>query len=71
LNKLARIPENHRVWVDEKGMDSEESYPYVWAPKGERCEALKVGNRATRERINLVAGLKNIVVSLENVSFSK
>lgn len=39
-------------------MDSDEIYPYGWAPKGQRCEAQKLGNRSTRERINLVAGLK-------------
>jgi len=39
-------------------MDSDEIYPYGWALKGQRCEAQKQGNRATRERINLVAGLK-------------
>lgn len=40
-------------------MDSDESYPYGWSPKGERCEARKPGNRNTRERVNLVAGLKS------------
>ena len=39
-------------------MDSDEIYPYGWAPKGQRCEAQKNGNRSTRERMNLVAGLK-------------
>jgi transposase len=39
-------------------MDSDEIYPYGWALKGTRCEAQKQGNRSTRERINLVAGLK-------------
>lgn len=39
-------------------MDSDEIYPYGWAAKGQRCEAQKQGNRSTRERINLVAGLK-------------
>ena len=39
-------------------MDSDEIYPYGWAPKGQRCEAQKNGNRSTRERINLVAGLR-------------
>jgi transposase len=39
-------------------MDSDEIYPYGWAPKGQRCEAQKQGSRSTRERINLVAGLK-------------
>lgn len=46
------------MWVDETGMDSDEVYPYGWAPKGQRCEAFKHGNRSTRERVNLVAGLK-------------
>jgi transposase len=58
LKSLAEIPEEKRVWVDETGMDSDEIYPYGWAPKGQRCEAQKPGNRATRERINLVAGLR-------------
>jgi len=40
-------------------MDSDEIYPYGWAPQGQRCEAQKNGNRSTRERINLVAGLKH------------
>jgi len=39
-------------------MDSDESYPYGWAIKGQRCEAQKPGSRTTRERVNLVAGLK-------------
>jgi transposase len=40
-------------------MDSDEVYPYGWAVKGQRCEAQKQGKRSTRERINLVAGLKH------------
>jgi transposase len=59
LTELAKIPENKRVWMDETGMNSDDTYPYGWAPKGERCEALKQGSRATRERVNLVAGLKS------------
>ncbi len=39
-------------------MDSDEIYPYGWAPRGKRCEAKKHGNRSARERMNLVAGLK-------------
>lgn len=45
--------------MDETGIDSDEIYPYGWAKKGERCAALKRGNRNTRERVNLVAGLKS------------
>jgi transposase len=39
-------------------MNSDEVYPYGWAPKGQRCEAKRPGNRSTRQRINLVAALK-------------
>lgn len=58
LKELAKIPEEKRVWIDETGMDSDESYPYGWAPKGQRCLAHKPGNRNTRTRLNVVAGLK-------------
>ena len=43
-------------------MDSDESYPYGWAPRGTRCLAHKPGNRSTRERLNLVAALKSGVL---------
>lgn len=56
LEALAKIPEEKRVWSDETGMDGDESYPYGWAPKGKRCEAMKPGKSA--ERVNVVAGLK-------------
>lgn len=39
-------------------MNSDDAYPYGRAPRGQRCEAQKPGNRSTRERVNLVAGLK-------------
>jgi transposase len=55
---LATIPEEKRVWVDETGMDSNEIYPYGWAARGQRCLALKRGSRRQRERMNVVAGLK-------------
>ncbi len=37
-------------------MDGDESYPYGWAPRGTRCDAVKPGTSA--ERVNVVAGLK-------------
>jgi DDE superfamily endonuclease len=41
-------------------MNSDEVYPYGWALRGQRCEAKRQGNRGARQRINLVAGLKQV-----------
>ncbi len=56
LNKLAKIPARLRVWVDETGIDDNESYAYGRSPKGERCFATRPGNRS--ERISIIAGLR-------------
>lgn len=55
MKKLAKVPEHLRVWVDETGIDDNESYAYGRSPKGERCFATRPGNRSTR--ISIVAGL--------------
>lgn len=44
-----------RVYVDETGLDSNESYAYGWSQKGERCHAHKPGG--TKERLSIIAGL--------------
>jgi transposase len=49
------VPEHLRVWVDETGIDDNESYAYGRSPKGERCFATRPGNRSTR--ISIVAAL--------------
>jgi transposase len=56
LRKLAKIPEDRRVWVDETGIDDNESYAYGRSPKGKRCFATRPGNR--HFRISIVAGLR-------------
>jgi len=55
LKKLAKVPEHLRVWVDETGIDDNESYAYGRSPKGERCFATRPGNRTTR--ISIIAAL--------------
>jgi len=55
LSKLAKIPEELRVWVDETGIDDNETYAYGRSPKGERCLAVSLGRKSTR--ISIVAGL--------------
>lgn len=50
------MPEHLRVWVDETGIDDNESYAYGRSPKGERCFATRPGNRTTR--ISIIAALR-------------
>jgi transposase len=57
LAELAKIPHGKRVWVDETGLDSNESYPNGWSPKGSRCQATKPSQRG--KRVSVVAGLKD------------
>jgi transposase len=44
------------VYVDEAGFDNRDDYPYGYSPKGERCYALKSGQR--KERVSWVAALR-------------
>lgn len=43
------------IYIDEAGLDDNESYGYGWSKKGKRCFARKFGNR--KGRINFIAGL--------------
>mgnify|MGYP001770878553 FL=1 len=47
----------HLVYVDESGMDERDDYGYGYAPRGERVDALKSGNR--QGRINRLAGYRD------------
>ena len=61
MSKLAEIPEELRAWVDETGIDDNETYAYGRSPKGERCLAVCPGKKSTR--ISIIAGLigKNLL----------
>lgn len=54
--KLAKIAEKRKVYVDEAGFDNKEDYPYGYSPRGERCYALKSGKK--RERTSWISALK-------------
>lgn len=56
VEKLAKIPKNKRVYLDEAGFDNREDYPYGYSPKGQRCYALKSGKK--RERASWISALK-------------
>jgi hypothetical protein len=43
--KLAEIPIEKRIYVDESEMDERDNYGYAWNPCGESFYALKSGRR--------------------------
>lgn len=43
------------VYIDEAGIDDNETYDYAWAPKGQRIYALKNGERSNR--LNIIGSL--------------
>lgn len=55
MNELEKTPEELRVWVDETGIDDNETYAYGRSKRGERCFAVSLGKKSTR--ISIVAGL--------------
>lgn len=44
------------MWVDETGMNGNETYEYGWSPRGDRCPGVRPGNRYGR--ISIIAGLR-------------
>jgi transposase len=55
--KLEKIANNRKIYVDEAGFDNREDYPYGYSLKGERCQALRSGKRT--ERVSWLAALKS------------
>jgi hypothetical protein len=54
--KLEKIANNRKIYVDEAGFDNREDYTYGYSLKGERCQALRSGKRT--ERVSWRAALK-------------
>jgi putative transposase len=40
--------EDHILYIDESGINTNETAEYGWSPRGERCHALKSGGHGTR-----------------------
>jgi transposase len=53
---LSNYEKTDLVYIDEAGIDSNESYPYGWSEKGKRAWSKKPGNR--QRRINFIGALK-------------
>lgn len=46
----------HLIYVDDSGTDERGNYSYGYAPAGERCHDLKLGQR--QGRVNMIAGYR-------------
>ena len=55
--KLEKIANNRKIYVDEAGFDNREDYLYGSSLKGERCQALRAGKRT--ERVSWLVALKS------------
>ncbi len=55
--KLEKIANNRKIYVDKAGFYNREDYPYGSSLKGERCQALRSGKRT--ERVSWLAALKS------------
>jgi transposase len=56
LADIKRIPLTNLVYIDEAGIDANETYQYGWAEKGERCYAQKFGE--SEGRVSFIGGLQ-------------
>lgn len=53
--KLAQYRPEQIIYIDESGIDSNESYDYGWCEKGKRFHASRPGKR--RERLSIIGAL--------------
>lgn len=56
LKTIVRLGKNNLIYIDEAGINGNESYPYGWSIKGDRAWSKKSGNRQTR--LNFMGALK-------------
>jgi len=62
LEEIKKFPTKKLVYLDEAGIDSNETYQYGWAKKGERCYSQKYGG--CQERVSFIGGLqKNKIIA--------
>ncbi|NES25766.1 MAG: IS630 family transposase [Symploca sp. SIO3E6] len=55
LKKLSRYRAEDLIYMDESGIDSNETLPYGWSKKGQRFHSSRPGKR--RERLSIVGAL--------------
>ena len=54
-DKIAEINPDDIVFADETGIDNNETYPYGYAPRGERLHGFKLGHRT--QRVSIIGAL--------------
>jgi transposase len=54
-NEIAAINPDDMVFIDETGIDNNETYSYGYAPRGERLHGLKLGYRT--QRISIIGAI--------------
>ncbi|PSO58671.1 MAG: hypothetical protein BRC36_17455 [Cyanobacteria bacterium QH_2_48_84] len=55
MEKLPLYQPEQLIYMDESGIDSNESYPYGWCEPGQRFHAQRPGYG--KERLSIIAGL--------------
>ncbi len=55
--EIAKYTAEQVIYIDESGIDSNETNPYGWSKKGERCQGSRPGKRA--ERLSIIGALCN------------
>ena len=53
--KLKKYRPSQIIYIDESGIDSNQSSPYGWSQKGERCPGIRPGKR--QKRLSLIGAL--------------
>ena len=58
MDQISTIEKAKIHFIDEAGIDNDESYEYGWSLLGERIYALKLGART--QRISIIGALNDI-----------
>lgn len=55
--EIAKYSPEQVIYIDESGIDNNETNPYGWSKKGERCQGNRPGKRG--ERLSIIGALCN------------
>ncbi|WP_367364002.1 IS630 family transposase [Candidatus Tisiphia endosymbiont of Nedyus quadrimaculatus] len=64
LSELEKVPIEKRVYLDEAGINDNESYEYGWSMKGSRCNGSKSGRRSERTSFIGALNRNSLIASL-------
>jgi hypothetical protein len=55
LREVAAVPVEHRVYIDQSGVDNTLAYAWGWSRKGEPCLGQRLGHKT--QRVSMMAAL--------------